>query len=260
LGDVGRFSVKELLACPAKRWPLILAFDDCRRRHSRDYQRCHATHLRVIFTISRSNKMRHVILAISLTLVPTMSHAIEEPSYNVIRKIGDVEIRHYDGYVVAQTLVLADADKAGNQGFRILANYIFGDNTAKTKLAMTAPVMQAAQPESVKLAMTAPVMQAKMGECYLVQFVLPKDITLANAPIPNDIRVELREVAAADVAVITFSGFWSKGNLDKQLNELTSTLTTERLRWSGEPIYARYNPPWTPWFLRRHEIWLRLEP
>jgi SOUL heme-binding protein len=171
-----------------------------------------------------------------------------------------VEIRHYDTYVVAQTLVSADADKAGDQGFRILANYIFGGNRAKQKLAMTAPVMQAAQPESVKLAMTAPVMQAKSGQSYLVQFVLPKNITLATAPIPNDTRVALREVAEMNVAVITFSGFWSKANLDKQLSALTSTLAAKQLRWSGEPVYARYNPPWTPWFLRRHEIWLHLEP
>jgi SOUL heme-binding protein len=204
--------------------------------------------------------MRQTILFVFLMWVPVLSHAIEEPNYKVIREIGDVEIRHYATYVVAQTSVLADADKAGDQGFRILANYIFGDNTAKKKLAMTAPVMQAAQPESVKLAMTAPVMQAKSGQSYLVQFVLPKDITLATAPIPNDTRVALREVAEMDVAVITFSGFWSKANLDKQLSALTGTLAAKQLRWSGEPVYARYNPPWTPWFLRRHEIWLHLEP
>jgi hypothetical protein len=94
----------------------------------------------------------------------------------------------------------------------------------------------------------------------LVQFVLPRDVTLATAPEPLDPRVQLRLVPGARVAAIRFSGFWSDANYRKHLDQLQSALRTERIAWTGEPVYSRYNPPWTPWFLRRNEIWLVLGP
>ena len=122
---------------------------------------------------------------------------------------------------------------------------------------MTAPVTQT--PAPVKLAMTAPVTQAPVAEGYLVQFVLPKGVTLETAPEPLDSRVTIREVPAQRVAAITFSGFWSQDNYQRHLGQLTSGLTAAGLRWKGEPVYSRYDAPWTPWFMRRNEIWLALE-
>jgi hypothetical protein len=203
--------------------------------------------------------MRRLLLALALlTLLtlPMLSQAIEEPDYDVVQKLGDVEIRQYAPYVVAEVLVTGPADSAGNQAFPILAGYIFGKNKGDRKFAMTAPVTQAAAP--VKLDMTAPVTQTAAPGGYIVQFVLPKGVTLESAPEPLDPRVRLREVPASRLAAIRFSGFWSQSNYDEHLAELTAALQSAGLGWAGEPIYSRYNAPFTPWFMRRNEIWLAL--
>jgi hypothetical protein len=194
----------------------------------------------------------------SLCLVTThlSSMATEEPSYEVVQQLDGAEVRQYAPYVVAQVLVSGPADQAGNAAFPILAGYIFGKNKGARKFDMTAPVTQAAVP--VKLEMTAPVTQAVAPGGYLVQFVLPKAITLASAPEPIDPRVQLREVPGRRVAVIRYSGFWSQANFDEHLGKLEAALRAAQLPWTGEPTLSRYNAPFTPWFLRRNEVWLTL--
>jgi hypothetical protein len=181
-------------------------------------------------------------LALLMLGAPTTSQAIEEPAYDVVQKIGEsVEIRRYTAYVVAEVLIAGPVDEAGNQAFPVLAGYIFGKNKGERKFAMTAPVTQSA---------------AAGGT--LVSFVLPKDVSLSTAPEPIDERVKLREVAGHTVAAIRYSGFWSQANDAEHLGQLTAALRTAKLSWAGEPVVARYNGPWTPWFLRRNELWLRL--
>lgn len=201
--------------------------------------------------------MKSLIAALLLAATAMTSHAIEEPDFEVVQRLDAVEIRQYAPYVVAEVMVPGPADQAGNRAFPLLAGYIFGKNKGERKMAMTAPVTQTAAP--VKMAMTAPVTQAATAEGYLVQFVLPKGVTLESAPEPLDPRVKIREVPAAKVAVVRFSGFWSDDNYQRHLGQLTSGLTAAGLRWKGEPVYSRYDAPWTPWFLRRNEIWLALE-
>jgi hypothetical protein len=201
--------------------------------------------------------MRALLFTLFLSLLPLTTMAIEEPSYEVVQQFDGVELRQYAPYVVAQVLVAGTAEQAGNEAFPILAGYIFGKNKGERKFDMTAPVTQAAVP--MKLEMTAPVTQAPAPGGHLVQFVLPKGITLASAPEPLDPRVQLREVPGQRVAVIRYSGFWSQANYDEHLALLQAALRTAGLRWTGEPILSRYNPPFTPWFLRRNEIWLILE-
>jgi len=186
------------------------------------------------------------------------SHATEEPEYQVVRELEDIEIRQYAAYAVAEVVVPGPSRKAGNQAFPILAGYIFGKNKGERKFAMTAPVTQTAAP--IKMAMTAPVMQTAAAEGFLVQFVLPAGVTVASAPEPLDARVQLREVEPAQVAVIQYSGFWSASNYDKHLAKLQTALRAADLTWTGEPVNARYNAPLTPWFMRRNEIWLHLAP
>jgi len=200
--------------------------------------------------------MRQLLLALALTIPPMSAHAIEEPQYEVVEKFGDVEVRQYAPYVMAEVLVAGPADKAGNQAFPVLAGYIFGKNKGEKKLEMTAPVTQAATP--VKMEMTAPVTQAEAPGGYAVQFVLPRSVTLESAPEPLDTRVRLRQMPARKVAAITFSGFWSDANYTEHLDKLVSALRSAGVTWVGEPVYARYNAPFTPWFLRRNEIWLTL--
>jgi len=110
----------------------------------------------------------------------------------------------------------------------------------------------------VKLNMTAPVTQTATPSGYLVQFLLPKDVNLASAPEPEDARVQLRAVPPTQVAVIRYSGLWSASNDAEHLAKLQAALRDANLLWQGEPNYSRYNPPFTPWFIRRNEIWLRV--
>ena len=200
-------------------------------------------------------RMKTLLLALALW-APVMSHAIEEPDYEVLRTLGEVEVRQYAPYVVAEVLVQGPAMEAGSKAFPILAGYIFGKNKGERKFAMTAPVTQTAAP--VRMAMTAPVTQTEGTEGTVVQFVLPKGVTLASAPEPLDARVVLREVPGYRVGAIRYSGFWSEANNQSQLARLHADLRTAGLEWSGEPTYARYNAPITPWFMRRNEIWLTL--
>ena len=152
--------------------------------------------------------------------------------------------------------VNAAAEDAGSRAFPILAGYIFGKNKGERAFAMTAPVTQTAAP--VKLEMTAPVTQTATEGGFVVQFVLPKGTTVANAPEPLDTRVTLREVPAQRVAVIRYSGFWSESNYNEHLAKLQSGLRAANIAWTGEPVFSRYDGPVTPWFMRRNEIWLQL--
>ena len=216
-----------------------------------------------IHAIGQGPRPRHSIwlttcaAVLSLTTLPATSFATEEPSYTTLRTFPEFEIRQYSGYAVAEVIVAPPASDAGNRAFPILAGYIFGDNKGERKLAMTAPVTQTPAPQ--KLAMTAPVTQSAAKDGILVQFVLPKDINMTNAPVPLDPRVMLRDVAPMRVAVIRYSGFWSESNYDKHLSKLQQALRGANIAWRGEPVLSRYNGPMTPWFMRRNEIWLNLD-
>lgn len=202
--------------------------------------------------------MRALLAALLLTSISPTAMAIEEPDHQVLQQLDGAEVRQYAPYVVAQVLIDAPAEQAGNDAFPILAGYIFGRNKGERKLAMTAPVTQA--PAPVKLEMTAPVTQTPAPGGYVVRFVLPRGITLDTAPEPLDPRVQLRQVPGGRVAVIRYSGFWSQANYDEHLAKLQAALRSAGLRWAGEPTLSRYDPPFMPWFLRRNEIWLALEP
>ncbi len=184
------------------------------------------------------------------------THAIEEPAYEVTQRFGDVEVRRYAPYVVAEVRVPGSATEAGSQAFPILAGYIFGKNTGQQKFPMTVPVIQSAV--GTKMQMTAPVTQNAVSGGYVVQFVLPRGTTPATAPEPVDPRVTIREVESRRVAVIRYSGSWSAANYEEHLSLLKQALRSAGETWTGEPIYARYNAPFVPWFLRRNEIWLQL--
>lgn len=200
--------------------------------------------------------MHRFLLAFTLAAMPLLSHAIEEPEYEIIRKFDNVELRQYAPYVVAEVVLDTAAEDAGSQAFPILAGYIFGKNKGEKKLAMTAPVTQTAAP--MRMDMTAPVTQAAVGGRTQVQFVLPKGVTLATAPEPIDPRVQLRAMPAATWAVIRYSGTWSQANDGEHLAKLKASLEAHGVVTRGGPVLARYNSPFTPWFMRRNEIWLAL--
>lgn len=182
--------------------------------------------------------------------------AIERPRYEVLQKQGELEVRAYAPYVVAETEVGGDRGSAGSSAFGVLAGYIFGKNRGAKKLAMTAPVTQV---ESEKLAMTAPVAQVATPEGkWAVQFMMPSGYTLATLPEPLDPGVHFREVPARKMAALRYSGTWSEQNYERHLSQLRSEVKAVGLTTKGEPVWARYDPPWKPWFLRTNEILLEL--
>ena len=197
-----------------------------------------------------------IATATVLSLSSPMASAIEEPQYTVVRQHDGFEIREYAPYLVADVLVPGPAEEAGNQGFRILAGYIFGKNQGERKIAMTAPVAQT--PAPARIEMTAPVTQAAADGGYLVRFTMPREYTLETLPEPLDPQVKLRSVSGGRFAVIRYSGSWSESNYTEHLEKLERGVEAAGLRTTGAPIYSRYNAPFVPWFMRRNEIWLKL--
>lgn len=197
------------------------------------------------------------LAAFPLLAAPAMAQATEEPKYDVEQRFEAFEVRRYAPTVVAEVIVPGPADEAGNQGFRILAGYIFGANRGERRIAMTAPVTQAAAPQ--KIAMTAPVTQAEAEGGFVVRFTMPGEFTLETLPEPVDPRVRLKALPSGRFAVIRYSGTWSQANYEEHLARLQQAVATAGLRSTGSPVYARYDAPWVPWFLRRNEVWLALD-
>ena len=174
--------------------------------------------------------------------------AIEEPEYEIVADHGDFEIRRYAPMILAETRVDSDFEKAGNEAFRRLFAYISGDNMARAKIEMTAPVVQEASSE--KIAMTAPVVQQSDDSGWSVAFVVPAEYSWETAPHPTDPRVSLRLVPERLVAAVRFSGTWGEERFTGHEDELRKRMAEHGLRPVGEAVYARYNPPFTPWFMR----------
>jgi SOUL heme-binding protein len=198
-----------------------------------------------------------VIVATVAAVAPITLLAYEEPKYAVVQNNEVFEVRRYEPYIVAEVVVPGPADKAGNQGFGILADYIFGKNRGAVKMEMTAPVNQI--PAPVTIDMTAPVAQSATQGGFLVQFVMPRAFTMATLPEPLDSRVKLREVAEQTYAVIRYSGGSGQANYNKNLEKLRKAVKQSGITTQGEPLFARYNPPFVPPFMRRNEIWLRMQ-
>lgn len=192
----------------------------------------------------------YVIVLLTLTIGSVM--AAEEAKYSVAVKQDDLEVRDYEPSIVAEVIVNDDFEDASGAAFRKLFNYISGDNTKRSKIAMTSPVSQKAEPE--KIAMTSPVGQRKAEQGWAVSFMMPASFTMETIPVPDDPSVVLREVPAYRAAAIRYSGRWTEKSYKKHLALLQEWIASENFEVVGEPVWARYNAPFTPWFARRNEI------
>ena len=203
-------------------------------------------------------KIIRVILAFTAMLVGGgTAMAIEEAKYTVVEKEDNFEIRDYAPYVLAETFVEGSLEDAGNKAFNRLFQYISGNNQTRNKVAMTAPVSQ--ESTGIKIDMTAPVGQQQAGERWAVSFMMPVAYTLETLPKPLDPTVILREVPARRMAAIRYSGFWSEEGYLRNKAALVSWIEKKGLKAVGEPIWARYNAPFSLWFLRRNEVLISIE-
>jgi hypothetical protein len=198
-----------------------------------------------------------VIIVITAVIVwTTIVSNVEQAKYTVVESFGDIEIRDYSPMIVAEVDVSGDRDTAANKGFRLLADYIFGNNTAANKIAMTAPVMQKT---NMNIAMTAPVIQEGNGDKWKVRFVMPSSYTMNTLPKPNNSLIKLIPVAGRRFVVIRFSGLASKKNLQTHEQMLIDFVKAKKIETMSEPIYAFFNPPWTLPPLRRNEIMMEVK-
>jgi len=194
-------------------------------------------------------------LILLVCLSGTIMSQVEQPKYTVLESAGDIEVRQYEPTIVAEVEVRGERMKALNQGFRLIADYIFGNNLSSKKVAMTAPVTQET---GEKIAMTAPVTQDGKGDSWKVRFVMPADYTLETLPKPKNQDIRLIAVPARKAVVIRFSGYNTDKNINAHREALLKYITDHRLTVVGPPTTAFYNPPWTLPFLRRNEIMFEL--
>ena len=183
---------------------------------------------------------RLLLLLLTLSAGPAM--AIEEPSYEVLLETKHYEVRRYEPYIVAEVDVDDDFKRAGNSAFSVLAGYIFGDNASQQKMNMTAPVESAEQDGP-----------------YTYSFVMERKYTMESLPKPTNPEVRLVQRPGRVMAVHRYSGSWSEERYEEHEKVLLDALAIDRVQTLGPPVFARYNAPFTPWFLRRNEIMIEIE-
>jgi len=183
--------------------------------------------------------------------------AIEKANYDIVASYLDFELRQYGPQIVAETLVEGDFEKVGSEGFRRLYDYISGNNRKKQSIAMTAPVTQ--EGESVEIAMTAPVSQVKMDNKWRITFMIPSEFSMEDLPEPLDPRVTLKREPGRLFAALKYSGTWSQSRYEEKKQTLADLINMRGLKPTGEPVWARYDPPFMPWFLRRNEVLIPVE-
>lgn len=191
--------------------------------------------------------------------------ATEEPHYDVLISQAPFELRHYAPTLIAEAVVSGDMDTASSKGFRLIADYIFGNNLAvgsqqAAKIAMTAPVTM--EPQSSKVAMTAPVtVEPQSGNTNIaaanqwrIHFVMPSQYTMANIPKPNNSAVTLRELPRKHFVVYRYTGFNTVAHVQEKADEALAWAKQKSLKVVGTPQLSRYDPPWTLPMFRRNEI------
>lgn len=183
------------------------------------------------------------------------SSRVEQAEYIVLSK-KRYEVRLYKEHIVAETTVKGEYKEALNQGFRIIARYIFGGNTKRESIAMTTPVLEK---KNESIAMTTPVMASIEGEEHIVSFGMPKKYTLETLPVPQDDRIRIVTIPQKKMAVLRFSWYRTSVRVEEKKRELIQILTEEGIQTISDPYYAGYNAPWTPPWMTRNEILIEIE-
>lgn len=198
------------------------------------------------------------VIVVLWTLWGFFGSRVEQAEYTVVRKNKNYEVRTYPRHIVAQATLSGSYTGAMNSGFSIVAGYIFGGNTKKEKIAMTAPVVEKAG-ISEKIAMTAPVVVAGDEGSRTISFGMPKGYTLETLPVPNDKRVQIVEIPEKNFAVARFYGYRNSSMIEKATKELKEKLVEDKIEIVGSPSYAGYNAPGTPPWMTRNEVLIEIK-
>ncbi len=168
---------------------------------------------------------------------------VKQVKYSLIKKLDKVEIRLYNSLIVARV------DGFGDAGFNILFSYIRGNNTQKTTLEMTAPVI------SQNIEMTTPVLSEKDS----IAFVMPEEYTLETTPKPNDERIKIQQIPERHVAALRFTGRWKSSSFARRSEQLLGELQRAKIETRGNIFAMRYSGPFTPWFMRINEVAIEVQ-
>lgn len=202
-----------------------------------------------------------MLWTLSLFIFSNSAMAIEEPKFTLLEKDQSFELRAYEPKLIAEVSLDGDLSEASRKGFKLIADFIFGNNTAQTgkseKISMTAPV--AVKSSSAKIAMTAPVGLQPSNNGWRVYFVMPSQYTLLTLPKPNNPQVTIKQIPSQKFAVIRFSGLVGEEKMAEKVAELNQWIAQKNLKALSGPELARYNPPWTLPFLRRNELMIEVE-
>jgi len=165
---------------------------------------------------------------------------IKKPGYKVLQKKEGYEIRKYDPYIIAQTEVVGTPETGTNEGFKILASYIFGKNREKIKIPMTSPVLIETDDDD----------QNEQE----ISFFMPHNYTIKTLPKPEDERIKIKEKKGKIFAVYRFSLYPSDKRLERKKEKFKAMLKRDNIKPKSEIILARYNPPFILPFLMRNEL------
>lgn len=176
-----------------------------------------------------------LVAAVVFWLASTSRAATETPAYTVIRTDKECEIRDYPALTVAMTPM---ADGGMDSSFGQLFGFITGANAASEKIAMTSPVL------------------VEPGKT--MSFIMPANTVVKGVPEPSGKEVKLEKMEAARMAILRFSGGRTPENEKTAITKLTGWLAANGILAQGGPLFAYYDPPWTPTFLRRNEVMVRI--
>jgi effector-binding domain-containing protein len=185
----------------------------------------------------------------------TIVSNVEQAKYEIIASHHNIEIRDYAPMIIAEVEVIGNQQEAINKGFRMIADYIFGNNLSQSSVAMTAPVVQE---KHEVITMTAPIHQQAEGDNWKVHFIMPYAYTMETLPTPNNDLVKLKKIESKYFVAIRFSGIAEEDDLNKYTKELQRFISEHGLSSQSSPMYAFFNPPWTLPFLRRNEVMIEI--
>ena len=225
-------------------------------RSSFKHEKANAKYLSKMKTkISVATILLLSVLALGAAMIGPIMSNVEVPAYKILKKEQNIEIRQYPPLIIAEVKTAGSRQASISDGFRILADFIFGNNEGEKRLSINGPITQQ---EGIKIAMTAPVQQEKTDAEWAISFIMPSKFSIDTIPNPINDRIKIIQIPSKRYAVVTFSGRSTEENLTTHTNELEKYIYGSNYSKAGNAKYAFYNPPWTLPFLRRNEIQFEL--